>query len=103
MSLTPRTETLLRRAQAGTLACLAGMVLLVRSRLHGLTRIAVLEAVVAALGITSVAAALVFGGLVKDGGAGLSANLAYFFGDLVLLGLVVAVLALTGWRPGRSW
>jgi two-component system cell cycle response regulator len=80
-----------------------GMVLLVKSRLHGLTRIAVVEALVAALGITSVAAALVFGGLVKDGGESLPANLAYFFGDLVLLGLVVAVLALTGWRPGRSW
>src|SRR4051794_2744437 len=83
--------------------CLAGMVLLVRSRLRGFTRIAVLEALVAALGITSVGAALVFGGLVKSGGASLSANLAYFFGDLMLLGFVVAVLALTGWRPGRSW
>src|SRR5947207_9461514 len=79
------------------------MVLLVRSRLHGLTRIAVIEALVAALGITSVATALVFGGVVKDGGQALPANLAYFFGDLVLIGVVVAVLALTGWRPGRTW
>ncbi|MFL5912886.1 MAG: diguanylate cyclase domain-containing protein [Gaiellaceae bacterium] len=83
--------------------CLLGMLLLVRSRLRGFTRIAVLEALVAALGITSVGAALVFGGLVKNGGESLPANLAYFFGDLVLLGFVVAVLALTGWRPGRSW
>src|SRR6266576_3846844 len=52
--------------------CLTGMVLLVRSRLEGLTRIAVAEALVAALGITSVAAALVFGGLVKDGGESLT-------------------------------
>src|SRR3954468_21554845 len=82
---------------------LLGMALLVRSRLRGVRRLAVLEAIVAALGITSVGAALVFGGLVRDGGESLPANLAYFFGDLVLLGLVVAVLALTGWRPGRSW
>jgi len=79
------------------------MILLVRSRLHGLTHIAVAEALVAALGITSVGAALVFGVLIKDGGDSLPANLAYFFGDLVLLGMVVAVLALMGWRPGRSW
>ncbi|MFL5885468.1 MAG: diguanylate cyclase domain-containing protein [Thermoleophilaceae bacterium] len=82
---------------------LVGMALLVRSRLRGVRRLAVLEALVAALGITSVAAALVFGVLVRDGGESLPANLAYFFGDLVLLGVVVAVLALTGWRPGRSW
>jgi diguanylate cyclase (GGDEF)-like protein len=81
--------------------CLAGMVLLVRSRLRGFTRVTVLEALVAALGITSLAAALVFGGLVRAGSV--PASLAYFFGDLVLLGFVVAVLALTGWRPGRSW
>ena len=30
-------------------------------------------------------------------------NLAYPVGDLLLLGLVVAILGLTGWRPGRGW
>ncbi len=30
-------------------------------------------------------------------------NLAYPVGDLLLLGLVVAILGLTGWRPGRAW
>ena len=42
------------------------------------------------------------------GGAGdLSAevltNLAYPLGDLLLLGLVVAIFGLSGWRPGRAW
>src|SRR5438552_14580449 len=60
--------------------CLAGMALLLRSRLRGLTRVAVAEAVVAALGITSVGAALVLGVLVNAGGEELPANLAYFFG-----------------------
>jgi diguanylate cyclase (GGDEF)-like protein len=83
--------------------CLLGMGLLVKSRLRGLRRVAVVEAAVAALGITSVGAALVLGVLVKAGGDSLPANLTYFFCDLVLLGVVVAVLALTGWRPGRSW
>ena len=30
-------------------------------------------------------------------------NLAYPIGDLLLILLVVAVLGLTGWRPGRMW
>src|SRR5690242_19360300 len=50
---------------------LVGMALLVRSRLRGVRRLAVLEALVAALGITSVAAALVFGVVVSDGGESL--------------------------------
>ena len=31
------------------------------------------------------------------------AHVAYLLGDLVLLGFVIAVYALTAWRPGRMW
>ena len=30
-------------------------------------------------------------------------DLAYLLGDFALIGLVIAVFALTGWRPGRAW
>ena len=30
-------------------------------------------------------------------------GLAYPVGDLLLLGVVVAIFGLTGWRPGRAW
>ncbi|HEU0023886.1 MAG TPA: diguanylate cyclase, partial [Thermoleophilaceae bacterium] len=50
-------------------------------------------------------AALVFGPITAPGadGSAVAVDLAYFLGDLLLLGLVVAVFALTGWRPGRAW
>ena len=30
-------------------------------------------------------------------------TLAYPLGDIAMLSLVVGVVALTGWRPGRTW
>ena len=35
--------------------------------------------------------------------AAIATNFAYPVGDLILLALVVAALALSGWRPGRAW
>ena len=55
-----------------------------------------------------VAAALAYGPVIHYGSAGdLSAavltGLAYPVGDLLLLGMVVAIFGLSGWRPGRAW
>jgi diguanylate cyclase (GGDEF)-like protein len=56
--------------------------------------------------MTAVGAALVWGALVKSGvtdfGGDFPADLANLFGDLVLIGVTCAALAVTGWRPGRA-
>jgi diguanylate cyclase (GGDEF)-like protein len=55
--------------------------------------------------MTAVGAALVWGALVKAGvtntGGDFPTDLANFFGDIVLVGVTIAVFAITGWRPGR--
>src|SRR3982751_4971349 len=78
-------------------ACLAGICLLVRSRVRRLHRGLVLDAAIGALGMTAVGAALVWGALVKGGvtdlGGDFPADLANLFGDLVLIGVTCAALA----------
>jgi diguanylate cyclase (GGDEF)-like protein len=64
--------------------------------------------VIGAVATAAVAAALAYGPIIHDSGVGgLSAavltNLAYPIGDLLLLGVVVAIFGLSGWRPGRAW
>lgn len=87
-------------------ACLVGIWLLVRSRVRRLHRGLVLDAAIGAFGMTAVGAALVWGALVKSGmtdlGGDFPADLANLFGDLVLIGVTCAALAVTGWRPGRA-
>ena len=87
-------------------ACLAGICLLVRSRVHRLHRGLVLDAAIGALGMTAVGAALVWGALAKAGvtdmGGDFPVDLANLFGDLVLIGVTCAAFTVTGWRPGRA-
>jgi two-component system cell cycle response regulator len=87
-------------------ACLVGICLLVRSRVRHLHRGLALDGVIGALGMTAVGAALVWGALVKSGltdlGGDFPVDLANLFGDLVLIGVTCAALAVTGWRPGRA-
>jgi diguanylate cyclase (GGDEF)-like protein len=87
-------------------ACLAGIYLLVRSRVRRLHRGLALDAAIGALGMTAVGAALVWGALVKGGvtdlGGDFPADLANLFGDLILIGVSCAAFAVTGWRPGRA-
>jgi diguanylate cyclase (GGDEF)-like protein len=88
--------------------CFVGFVLLARARLSETWASTWLDGVIAALAVSAGAAAFVFQ-LVLDSVHGLDGvlkigtSLAYPIGDLLLLGSVVAVLALTGWRPGRTW
>jgi two-component system cell cycle response regulator len=89
-------------------ASYAGLVLLVRSRLRNTRASLWLDGVIGAVAVAALAAALALGTVVHEGGAGdLSAavltNLAYPIGDLLLLGWVVAIFGVTGWRPGRAW
>jgi two-component system, cell cycle response regulator len=87
-------------------ACLAGICLLVRSRVRHLHRGLVLDAAIGALGMTAVGAALVWGTLAKAGvtdmGGDFPVDLANLFGDLVLIGVTCAAFTVTGWRPGRA-
>jgi diguanylate cyclase (GGDEF)-like protein len=88
--------------------CFVGFVLLARARLPETWASTWMDGVIAALAVSAVGAALVFS-LVLDsidglhGALKIGTSLAYPIGDLLLLGSVVAVLALTGWRPGRTW
>ena len=61
---------------------------------------------IAALGTAALGAAFVFD-FVADRTSGtavqVATTLAYPLGDVVMLSLVVGVIALTRWRPGRTW
>jgi diguanylate cyclase (GGDEF)-like protein len=84
----------------------AAIGLLVRARTSHLDRSLWLDAALAALAVAAVGAAVLFGAVVETtGGSPLRAamNLAYPLADALLLGLVVAVLALTGWGLDRTW
>ena len=65
-----------------------------------------MDGAIAALGTAALGAAFVFD-FVADQTSGtaiqVATTLAYPLGDIVLLALVVGVIALTGWRPGRTW
>src|SRR4051794_31868760 len=66
-----------------------------------------LDGLIGALATTGVAAAVAYGPVIHDNASDLSAAvltaLAYPIGDLLLLGVIVAVFGLSGWRPGLPW
>ena len=83
-----------------------GLYLLVRARAHELDRRLWMDGLIAALGTAALGAALLFE-FVADRTSGSTievvTTLAYPFGDVLLVSLVVGVIALTRWRPGRTW
>jgi two-component system cell cycle response regulator len=85
-------------------ACYVAIVLLVRERVREFRSSLWLDGLVGALAAAAIAADLVFGALVGHGreSATVAVDLSYALGDLLLLGFVVAVCGLTGWRPGRG-
>jgi two-component system, cell cycle response regulator len=85
---------------------IAGLYLLVRARARELDPRLWMDGLIAALGTGALGAALVFEFVAdRTSGSGLqvATTLAYPLGDIVLLSLVVGVIALTRWRPGRTW
>src|SRR3954470_9804049 len=66
-----------------------------------------LDGILTALASAALAAALLFEPILSTAVDGATpvivTNLAYPICDLTLIALVVAVLGLTGWRPGRMW
>ena len=65
-----------------------------------------LDGAITGLAIAALATAFIFQPIVDastGGAAAVATNLAYPIGDVALLSLVVAVFALSSWRPGRAW
>jgi two-component system, cell cycle response regulator len=85
-------------------ACYVAIVLLMRERVRQFKTSLWLDGLVGGLAASAIAAALVFGAIVGPGRAAevVAVDLSYTLGDLLLLGFVVAVFGLTGWRPGRA-
>jgi two-component system, cell cycle response regulator len=83
-----------------------GLYLLVRARAGELDRRLWMDGLIAALGTGALGAALLFE-FVAERTSGstveVATTLAYPFGDVVLISLVVGVIALTRWRPDRTW
>ncbi len=83
-----------------------GLYLLVRARARELDRRLWMDGAIAALGTGALGAALLFEFVAdRTGGSTVevATTLAYPFGDVVLVSLIVGVIALTRWRPGRTW
>jgi two-component system cell cycle response regulator len=78
--------------------------LLVRGRVRQFHPSLWLDGIVGALAVAALASQFVLPTIVTVTGGSVSSvvgDLIYPLGDLLLLGFVVAVLAITGWRPGR--
>ncbi len=83
-----------------------GLYLLVRARAVELDRRLWMDGLIAALGTGALGAAVIFE-FVADRAEGttveVATTLAYPFGDVLLVSLIVGIIALTRWRPGRTW
>ncbi len=83
-----------------------GLFLLVRARAEELDWRLWMDGLIAALGTAALGAALVFE-FVADHASGtavqVATTLAYPLGDILMLALVIGIVALTRWRPGRTW
>jgi two-component system, cell cycle response regulator len=87
-------------------ACIT-LLLLARSRVGVMRASLLLDGLTGALTTAALACAAVYWPIVHASAGELSpevlTNLAYPVGDVLLLGLVVALLGLTGWHPDRGW
>lgn len=83
-----------------------GLYLLVRARAGELDKRLWMDGLIAALGTGAFGAALLFE-FVADHTSGSTievlTTLAYPFGDVLVVSLIVGIIALTRWRPGRTW
>ncbi len=97
-------------ADAGYLAfyplTYAGLVMLVRARVHEIDWRLWSDGAIAALGTAALGAAFVVD-FVADRTTGttleVATSLAYPLGDIGMLAMIVGVVALTDWHPGRTW
>ncbi len=83
-----------------------GIMLLTRRRVRGIARTAWVDALAAAFAIAGLSAAVVFDPLLHSvGGTApqVATNLAYPIGDLLVLGMLVGAIGLSGWRLTPTW
>jgi diguanylate cyclase (GGDEF)-like protein len=83
-----------------------GLAMLVRARAHEIKWRLWMDGLIAALGTAALGTAFVFDFVAgKATGTTLEklTTLSYPLGDIAMLSMVVGVIALTGWRPGRTW
>ncbi len=79
--------------------------LLLRSRVASAEPLAWVDALIGALAVASIAAALIFPPVLDalgDSAFGVAVSLAYPCMDLVLLGMIAAGFAVSGWRTGGT-
>lgn len=84
----------------------AGLALLVRARAQEINWRLWMDGLIAALGTAALGTAFVFdyvAGKTEGSALEIATTLAYPLGDIGMLAMVVGVIALTGWRPGRTW
>ena len=84
----------------------AGLCLLVREHIVGAPRTLWVDGLTAALAAGAMSAAVVLQAVLDNVGGsalGVATNLAYPFGDLILLAVVITSFALRGWRLDRTW
>ncbi len=84
----------------------AGLAMLVRARAHEINWRLWMDGLIAALGTAALGTAFVFdfvAGHTSGSTLEVMTTLAYPIGDIAMLALAVGVVALTGWRPGRTW
>jgi len=82
------------------------LALLLRRRMQGFRGNLWLDGVIASLAVAALGAAVVFDAVLKSTGGStlvIATNLAYPLADVLLLALVVATFALTGWRFDATW
>ncbi len=83
-----------------------GLYLLVRARTRELDWRLWMDGLIAALGTAALGTAFIFD-FVADRSSGSwleqATTLAYPLGDVLMLSLLVGIVALTRWRPGRTW
>jgi diguanylate cyclase (GGDEF)-like protein len=86
-----------------------GLVVLFHTEVRGIVRSLWLDGVIAALTTAALAASVVYAiverSLAGSGetAAGVATNLAYPLGDMLVLGIVVGAVALSGWRFSAKW
>jgi two-component system cell cycle response regulator len=84
----------------------AGLLLLVRARANELDWRLWMDGAIAGLGTAALGTAFVFqfvAARASGSGMEVATTLAYPLGDIAMVSLVVGIVALTRWRPGRTW
>lgn len=89
-----------------TLPVIVAVIMLMRQRLGVVIWGLWSDTVVGVLTLAAVSGALLIESVLESTGGSVAAvptGLAYPLMDVLILGLLLGVFALTGWRPGRAW